>query len=400
MEINMDKNLLADLKKQFAQREADILSGQAAKSGDGIRKIADPSDEVDLRPKFYRDADRILHSSAFSRYIDKTQVFYLISNDLITHRMIHVQLLSKIARTIGRALRLNEDLIEAIALGHDIGHPPFGHDGEEYLSRVCQEYGIKRFLHNVQSVIFLEQIENKGYGLNLTLQVLDGILTHDGEKPNVRLSPNRNKNWATHETELREKLDKGRDLELAPMTLEGCVVKISDTISYIGRDIEDAITVKLIRRKDLPSACSRVLGNNNRKIVDTLVKDVISNSVNQDSVGFSAEVAAALQELKEFNYQHIYLNPLIKTEADKIEKMFKFLFEQFIEDIATGNTSSRIYRDFLNNIKNEAYLKKNSAEIVRDFIAGMTDDYFNDCFKEIYLPKRFYYEVERRRENH
>ncbi len=389
----MDRELVARLKNQLGEREEAGLSKYATKSRDGIRKLPDASDAVDIRSIFWRDADRILHSFAFSRYIDKTQVFYLFKNDLITHRMIHVQLLSKIARTIGRALRLNEDLIEAIALGHDIGHPPFGHDGETYISEICNKHGIKNFLHNVQSVIFLEQIENKGWGLNLTLQVVDGILCHDGEIHNMRLTPDKDKDWDKHALELQAKLDKGKKYEITPMTLEGCVVRLADTISYIGRDIQDAIMLKLISKADVPTECSKLLGNDNREIVDTLVKDVIESSLDRDSVGFSPEVSVVLEKLKKFNYQYIYHNPKIKTEADKVERMFSLLFNRFMDDIAAGNTESKIYRDFLNHIENEAYLKKNSAEIVRDFIAGMTDDYFNDCFKEIFLPKNFGYEI-------
>lgn len=390
----MNKQLVTRLKKQLEEREANILSEFAAKSCHGLRSTPDVSDEVDLRSKFCRDADRILHSLAFSRYIDKTQVFYLFKNDLITHRMIHVQLLSKIARAIGRVLGLNEDLIEAIALGHDIGHPPFGHDGEAYFTKICQKRGIKKFLHNVQSVIFLEQVENKGWGLNLTLQVMDGILCHDGEIHNIRLTPDRDKDWQRHKAELQAKMEQGKEVEVTPMTLEGCVVRLSDTISYIGRDIQDAIILKLISQDSLPAECTKVLGQNNREIVDTLVKDVISNSLDQDSVGFSPDVSAALEKLKAFNYQYIYLNPRIKTEADKIEKMFSFLFDSFLEDIVSENRASRIYRDFLCHIENEAYYKKNKPEIVRDFIAGMTDDYFKDCFKEIYMPKDFGYEIQ------
>ncbi len=393
----MDQELIARLKNQLRERETATLSKFAAKNECGARKRPDASDELDIRPIFWRDADRILHSFAFSRYIDKTQVFYLFKNDLITHRMIHVQLLSKIARTIGRALRLNEDLIEAIALGHDIGHPPFGHDGEAYISQICQKHGINNFLHNVQSVIFLEQIENKGWGLNLTLQVVDGILCHDGEIHNMRLTPDKDKDWDIHAAELQAKVNKGKAFEITPMTLEGCVVRLADTISYIGRDIQDAIMVKLISKADVPEECTKILGNDNREIVDTLVKDVIESSIDRDSVGFSPDISAALFKLKQFNYRHIYLNPQIKTEANKIERMFSILFDRFIEDMTSENLESRIYQDFLNHkdipIENEAYLNKHKAEIVRDFIAGMTDDYFNDCFKETCLPKNFGYEI-------
>ena len=180
---------LVELKAMLNKSESEILSSRATRNAMGIRRMPDDRLEADYRQAFSVDADRILHSLAYARYIDKTQVFYLVKNDHITHRVLHVQLVSKIARTIGRFLGLNEDLLEAIALGHDIGHTPFGHDGERFLSRICEENGIGYFHHNLQSVQFLEKVERKGRGWNLCLQTLDGILCHDGEIHNERLLP-------------------------------------------------------------------------------------------------------------------------------------------------------------------------------------------------------------------
>ena len=240
------------------------------------------------------DADRILHSRAYTRYIDKTQVFYLISHEHISHRVLHVQLLSKIARTIGKFLRLNEDLLEAIALGHDIGHPPFGHDGERILSDLCQAHGIGPFLHSLQGVWFLDRLEKQGRGLNLSLQVLDGILCHDGETHLERLSPQGDKTFASLEAEIQAKLaDPAASLK--PMTLEGCVVRLADTISYIGRDLEDAITLKLLRREELPPEVAQNLGRTNGAIVYSLVADLITHSYDKNYVGYSPEVGGLLK---------------------------------------------------------------------------------------------------------
>ncbi len=312
------KKVFSAVRDWSKEREGKILSESATKSTDSKRRVdeRDEQDGSEIRGSFARDADRIIHSLAYSRYIDKTQVFYLFENDHITHRVLHVQLVSKIARTIGRALKLNEDLIEAIALGHDIGHAPYGHEGEEYLSEICKEKDIGEFHHSAQSVIFLSEIEKRGKGLNLTLQVLDGILCHDGEAYDDKLEPKKDKIWDTHDLEIENK-KKGQKYKFVPMTLEGCVVRFADTISYIGRDIKDAQTVGLIKENDLPKTCRQKLGSKNRKIIDNLVKDVIENSYGKECVCYSKEIRKILKELKSFNYNNIYLNPKIKTESKK-----------------------------------------------------------------------------------
>src|SRR6056297_1476248 len=225
----MEESDLEGLRQILDKREALQLSEFAVRSGAGVRRRKEKRLEADYRQNFAVDVDRILHSLAYTRYIDKTQVFYLIENDHITHRMLHVQLVSKVARTIGRFLGLNEDLIEAVAIGHDIGHPPFGHDGERCLSRLCRNSGIGEFHHNVQSVHFLDSVERKGAGWNLCLQTLDGILCHDGEVHDQAIRPRRGKDFAAHkrETEARQ---EGEEIALVPMTLEGCVVRFADTV--------------------------------------------------------------------------------------------------------------------------------------------------------------------------
>ena len=371
---------LLNVKKQLDAQEADFLSGFATLSRDGIRRHTDA--QTGHRQAFAIDADRILHSRAYTRYIDKTQVFYMVSNDHITHRVLHVQLVSKIARTIGRFLRLNEDLIEAIALGHDIGHPPFGHDGEYELAKLCREHGLASFQHNVQSVRFLDRLERGGRGRELTLQTLDGILCHDGEIHSQYLRPDRNKDFERFDNDLSEKnLDPAK--ELLPMTLEGCVVRLCDTIAYIGRDIEDAIELKLINRGDIPAKCRKVLGETNGTIVYLLVEDLISNSLAashtellaEDWIGFSPPVSDSLHELKEFNYKYIYMNELIKRDFPKIQKCYRVLFETYLEQVARQNRASAIFREMLDGMDPD-YRDNQPAVMVRDFIAGMTDDYF------------------------
>ncbi len=363
------------IQSALEQRESENLSPIATLSGAGVRRHHDTRLEEGYRLAFSVDVDRILHSRAYTRYIDKTQVFYLIKHDHITHRVLHVQLVSKIARTIGRFMGLNEDLIEAIALGHDIGHTPFGHDGERFLSELCQSGGIGHFQHNVQSVQFLEKVERKGKGWNLCLQTLDGILCHDGEIHNQKLQPSRGK---TFESLNQEMLSKKADpeIELIPMTMEGCVVRMADTISYIGRDIEDAIRLNMIRRSDLPKACVQRLGDTNGSIVYNLVTDIINNSFQNTYVAFSSEVSEALERLKEFNLEHIYMNPEIKSQTDTIKMLFEILFERFLADIEKENRSSVIFTSFLEDMSEDYVGNHKGPEIVRDFIAGMTDQYF------------------------
>ncbi|OEU78822.1 MAG: phosphohydrolase [Desulfobacterales bacterium S5133MH4] len=366
---------LQELKESLNAREEHFLSPLAAHSKDAIRRHPEERIHTGHRQNYCVDSDRILHSLSYTRYIDKTQVFYLIDNDHITHRVLHVQLVSKISRTIGRFLRLNEDLIEAIALGHDIGHCPFGHDGETYLSELCEASGIGPFRHNVQSVRFLEGIEQKGRGLNLTLQVLDGILCHDGEIHDQALCPKREKTFHALDQEIVNKA-ADPDLSVRPMTLEGCVVRMADTISYIGRDIEDAIRLNLIKRADIPRHSVERLGETNGTIVYNLVEDVIQNSFEKPSIGFSSEASEALKKLREFNLEQIYLNPKIKPDAGKINVLFKVLFERYFEDVETQNHDSIIFTDYLQDMSEHYSQHTSPAQIARDFIAGMTDDYF------------------------
>ncbi len=370
------KTLFSQLE-ELNLREEQQLSPVATLSSAGLRRS--PEKKAGYRQQFALDADRILHSRAYTRYIDKTQVFSLIRNDHITHRVLHVQLVARIARTIGRFLHLNEDLIEAIALGHDIGHPPFGHDGEKFLSDLCVENGLPPFQHNIQSVRFLDTLERKGRGWNLTLQVLDGILCHDGETHSHSLQPTPLTSFDDFEQKLRNKT-LSPQLPLMPGTTEGCVVRLADTIAYIGRDIEDAIILGLINREDIPQTCGKVLGDTNGTIVYTLVTDLIGNSETSGEkaarIGFSRDVSRALAELKVFNYEKIYLAPKTKEKTPFILDCYRKLFHHYLNLEASNADKPATHRDLMHDIEYPSSESYSTEEKVRDFIAGMTDDYF------------------------
>ena len=267
------EEIFKQIKEDFLIQE-ESLSKYACKSKDAILLKKDERlKENESRTAFSKDTDRIIHSMNYTRYIDKTQVYSFIGNDHITHRVLHVQLVSKIARTIGKILNLNLDLIEAIALGHDIGHTPFGHTGESFLNDISIKENIGYFRHNAQSVRALKDIE----GVNITLQTLDGILAHNGEMLQSEYRPQEKTKEQFLEEVDKAFTEENFDKKIVPMTLEGCVVRICDIIAYIGRDIEDAIVVGVIQRKDLPKEITNVLGDNNSIIVDTLIKDIIVN---------------------------------------------------------------------------------------------------------------------------
>ena len=310
----------------------------------------------DLRSPFFRDIDRIIYTYAFVRYSDKTQVYSLKNNDHITKRMLHVQYVSKIARTIGRALGLNEDLIEAAGLGHDLGHVPFGHFGESVLNQISAENGEGYFHHNVESVRILMNLEHGGEGCNLTLQVLDAILCHNGEFVMGEYHPKKKTPQEFLAEYERTYQDKNAVKSLVPMTLEGCVVRISDIIAYLGRDIEDACMLGLFEKKDIPKEILEVLGYRNREIVNTIILDIIENSLGKPYIKLSEPVFKAIVALKKFNYQNIYDKSLSSAEKKEITTMFQVLFKHYLNDITLKNKDSRIYTNFL-NYKKDIYLK-------------------------------------------
>ena len=366
-------------KENFLRKEKN-LSKYATRSSDAIRF---KEETEDIRPPFFHDIDRIIHSLSYTRYLNKTQVYTLNSNDHVSRRITHVQLVSKIARTIGRALNLNEDLIEAIALGHDIGHTPLGHTGEAILNRLSLKELGEYFAHNIQGVRYYMYISKDGKGLNLTLQTLDGIMTHNGEM----LSPIYEPISKDKEEFLREYNESYKDLKKSktyrPMTLEGCVVRISDIIGYIGRDIEDAIMIDRFKRIDIPESIRDVLGDNNRDIVNTIVLDIINESIDKPYIKMSDKVYNALFALKKFNNDNIYSKSMTKEELDYYEKGINKLYHTYLEDIKSNNKDSIIYKIFLNH-QDELYLKNtNIKRQVIDFIAGMTDDFLVREIKKI-----------------
>ena len=349
---------------------------------EGLSKYACPyekgirvkEEESDFRPTFYRDIDRILYSLAYTRFLDKTQVFTHGDNDHLSRRMTHVQFVSKIARTIGRALNLNEDLIEAASLGHDLGHTPFGHVGEKILNEISLEHNCGFFNHNIQSVRLLMEIENHGKGLNITVPVLDAIMCHNGEFALGEYHP-QEKTIDEFLEEYKESYTNKELLsKLKPMTLEGCVVRISDLIAYLGRDIEDGIRLNLVSFESIPENVKEVLGTSNREIVNNVINDIIKNSYDKNYIKLSDEVYKAIVDLKKFNYQNIYSKAYTSKEHEEINNIFRTLFNKYLDDLNNKNHDSIIYQSYLNNMSDE-YNDNKPERIVIDYLAGMTDSY-------------------------
>ena len=318
-------------KENFLSKEKN-LSKYATKSSDAIRF---KEENEDIRPPFFHDIDRIIHSLSYTRYLNKTQVYTLNSNDHVSRRITHVQLVSKIARTIGRALNLNEDLIEAIALGHDIGHTPLGHAGEAILNRLSLKELGEYFAHNIQGVRYYMSVATDGKGLNLTLQTLDGIMTHNGEM----LSPIYEPMKKDKDEFLSEYNESYKDLRKSktyrPMTLEGCVVRISDIIGYIGRDIEDAIRLHILTEEKVEELKQKINSIasfqfhaiNNGSIVNYFILDVCSHSSPESGICLSDEAFAIMQEIMKFNYQNIYLIDRVKIHSNYVQLIVHSIFD-------------------------------------------------------------------------
>ena len=367
-------NNIGVLKSNFLNKEK-FLSEFATKSSDAIRYF-ELTDKNDIRPPYFHDIDRIIYSLSYTRYLDKTQVFTKSDNDHVSKRITHVQLVSKVARTIGRALNLNEDLIEAMALGHDIGHTPLGHTGEAFLNEISLRELGEYFSHNIQSVRDLMFIENNGNGLNLTIQVYDGIMCHNGEMLESIYRPvSKTKEEFLREYNLAYK-DINASRTFRPMTLEGCVVRISDIIGYIGRDIEDAIMLGIIKREELPDSISNVLGTTNREIINTIVMDIVNNSLNKPYIKLSDDVFKALFDLKKFNYEHIYKYGMTDEMREYYSIGMNKLFTRYLDDIRNKNYESDIFTIFLNGQSDKYNLNTFDKRKVIDFISSMTDDFF------------------------
>ena len=365
------------IEKQMLKTE-EKLSPFASFSKDAIRL---KNEESDIRLAYERDIDRIIHTLTYTRYIDKTQVYSDINNDNISKRMTHVQFVSRAARTIARALGLNEDLCEAISLGHDVGHTPFGHTGESILNDISKEKLGQVFAHNINSVRMLMKIENRGVGCNLSLQVLDGIMCHNGEMVKNKYAPIK-KDFDFFYNEYKKCLgDEDNIKKLRPMTLEGCVVRLSDIIGYIGKDIEDAKRIGMFDDRDIPLNIKETLGITNSQIMNSIILDVVENSFGKEYITMSDEVYNALVKLKEFNMQNIYLKANTKENIERYETIFNKLFKVYLTALDLNKKSNNIFKVYLCNM-NDEYIKNNKKEqIVIDYMSGMTDRFIESEFE-------------------
>jgi len=345
------------------------------------------------RPKFAKDIDRILYSPYYNRYTDKTQVFSLVKNDDITRRSLHVQLVSRIARTIGRALNLNLDLIEAIALGHDIGHTPFAHCGEVYLNELYNRHTGRFFNHNIHSVRVLDQI----FSINLTLQTLVGIAGHNGE---IELSEYRPVPMESFE-QFDQELEKcytipGYANKLQPSTLEGNVVRISDIIAYLGKDRQDAASIQMVENSAFPTS---IIGSINSEIINNLVVNIIENSYGKPYIKLDDTHFQAVQSYKRENYDMIYANEPGRVILFRVVKpMMEEIYEQLLEDLQQDKRDSPIFRHHIDYVNQTRYPRATSYErtepnqIIVDYIASMTDDYLIDLHRYLFPDSSYYVE--------
>ena len=341
------------------------------------RKVKEQEDS--LRSPFRKDSQGIVSSNAFARIRDKPQVVYLLPNDHITNRSLHVQSVSLYARTIGEHIGLDCSLIESIALGHDLGHPPFGHEGEKYLSLLSFEYGMGPFSHALQSCRLAEVLEP----MNLTLAVLDGFLCHDGGLQDQLVVVEGEPSWEQYEKK-RALREGDEEVNLAPMTEEGVLVKLCDTACYVAADIEDAIRLGLIQRDAVPET---ILGTNYRNYLNHIARDIIEQKKIHDKVDISLEVFKALKILRTFNFDTIYYHSLLKSESKKIEVAYQLLFSKIFATWKQKGKESLLWTHFLRG-KNVEYVEGTPAVLlVRDFMAGMTDGYFLRLFHELFVPR-------------
>ncbi|NMA17204.1 MAG: HD domain-containing protein [Clostridiaceae bacterium] len=359
------------------------LSPYASRASQSRGRVL-PEPECPVRTVYERDVGRILYSMPFRRLRHKTQVFFNPQNDHICTRMEHVLYVSYLAETIGSSLGLNTTLIRAIALGHDLGHPPFGHTGESVLNRLIREkcrecdIGFQHELHSLRVIDVLSE-HRDGFGLNLTFEVRDGIASHCGEKwGERRLVPCRNKGT---DDLMRSALE-----HIMPATLEGCVVRICDRIAYAGRDVEDASRSGLLTFSDLPRDIVTALGHNNQEITNTLVRDVIRESDGRDCIVMSDEAAEALRALIEISVQRIYKAPKAQRYGRQVSNVLEGLFEYYIDLATSGdrddtNAAAKAFFNYQGR-----HPEKNAAPVtvVTDYIAGMTDSYANRMFAAIY----------------
>lgn len=378
--------IIKNILKKTKQYD-ELLSPYACKNADyiQIRNHVKIHDEFDIRWPFEEDIDRILYSKAYRRYGDKTQALSFFQNAHISKRAIHVQWVSRIARQIGRGLNLNLDLLEAAALGHDLGHAPYGHVGEKALNDKLQEKGYGFFCHHANSVRNILFLERKGIGYNVSLQVLDAMLCHNGEILARKYEPDYKKTSIQFWQEYHDCWHK-RDasFKLRPMTLEGCVVRISDIISYIGKDIEDALSVGIISSADLPGDVMKVLGNNNKSIMNKLIGDLMIHSYNQPYLCFSDEVYQALATLLDFLAQKVHHHPVLQRENLKLERMVKELYDIYLDELIGNDSHSQIVH-FVSKME-KSYQQSAPALIVSDYLSMKTDTYVLNDYQTRFLP--------------
>ncbi len=350
------------------------------------------------RPAFVRDIEKIMHCPFYNRYADKTQVFSFYRNDDITRRALHVQLVSRISRNIGTLLGLNIDLIEAIALGHDIGHTPFGHAGERFLSDLFQENTGRYFNHNVHSVRVLDTL----FARNLSLQTLDGVLCHNGEFELKEYRPVQLTDFSDFDQKVENCYKNKSDInKLIPSTLEGCVVRICDMIAYLGKDRQDARKANLIQGTQAFTKSS--IGVENAEIINNLVVNIIENSYGKDCIIMDQNIFDELKTAKLENYNIIYRNERIdKLYNENIRPMFYEVYYKLLEFAKDKNQDSVLYKHHIDFIQNnrkyyhseENYLDQEDNQIVVDYIASMTDDYFIDLYNYLFPHGKYKIEYE------
>ena len=364
-----------------------IVSIYAFKNEGAIRRDFERDKATVLRPPFIRDIDKIMHCPYYNRYADKTQVLSFYKNDDITRRGLHVQLVSRIARTIGSALGLNLDLIEAIALGHDIGHTPFGHAGETFLDELLFENTGKHFSHNIHSVRVLDEI----FPFNISLQTLNGIASHDGEMEMAEYHPRPIADFNEFDSEIEKCYkDKKYIKKLAPCTLEGCVVRISDIIAYLGKDRQDAMRTGIA---DSDIYENGALGTTNAEIINNLIVNIVENSYGKPCIKMDEEHFKALKKAKSDNYELIYKVPEVDDILhEAIKPMMQKMYERLLRDLKDGAEKSPILSHHIAYINKVYYKRKvpysctEPNMIVADYIASMTDDYFIDLYEHLF-PK-------------
>ncbi len=383
------KKLSPEISERIKQ---DIIDGTrpnfAANGSLAVRRNPNFDKESVWRPAYVRDVDKIMHSPYYNRYTDKTQVFSFYKNDDITRRALHVQLVSRIARSIGSVLNLNLDLIEAIALGHDIGHTPFGHAGERYISEVFHAECGRYFNHNVHSVRVLDGI----FPLNITLDTLDGIITHNGEFEMHEYYPSVMPDFDTFDKMVESCYVDEKNIErIVPSTLEGCVVRVCDMIAYLGKDRQDAARAKLTPSDThLPDAS---IGTINAEIINNLEVNIIENSYGKPYIMLDEEHYLGLKEVKRVNYEQIYRTEKITKVLDNtVKPMMQRLYEKLLRDLKEGNTSSPVFKHHIDFVSGNHYAAKTPYietepnQIVVDYMASMTDDYCTELY-EFLFPK-------------